>query len=473
MGLKKRTQRIGRLTRELLAEGESSRVDFKRQPDGISAEDIVAFANSDRGGNILAGVDEKVVGGAQIGVIRGCDVSDATILQILNKSVGCIPPVSINVYIENLDNNPILRIEIPSSRTKPHCTPKGIYCQRDGARNRPLHPSELLKLFLDSEASSFAARFEVAANRITEELGKLESSLDESIRSMSDQLGWADIQFGDTESTLHSIESMIARIFKETDDISTRLRTLFRQDEREDPVKKREHTAYINRVIKQITENKDLLENVLRGGSLKASVEKNKNGDVSDREAVDLLHAAVNYLRGKEEDKKYSISVKKGKDCTEYHLDQIANLAASEGIIGGEFPSQIRRAYRVGLIVYDRKVVGTAILHKPTIAYRDKIFKRAGSMLKPKNFPYKVGWIFLDSSHRKKGQLNRLMKRLESAANGAAIFAVSPASNEFMKTVLSESGFIQDGNDFSLEEETAENVNLFIREAQSKGREAD
>ncbi|MDZ5700212.1 ATP-binding protein [Chelativorans sp. M5D2P16] len=124
-------QNLSKLTRELLAEGESVRSDFKRLPDGISADDLVAFANSEAGGQILAGVDEQVVDKAQIGVVRGCDVSDATVLQILNKAVSCIPPVSIDVYIENLDDKPILRVEVPPSLTKPYCTPRRrTFCAR-------------------------------------------------------------------------------------------------------------------------------------------------------------------------------------------------------------------------------------------------------------------------------------------------------------------------------------------------------
>jgi len=96
-----------------------------------------------------------------------CDVNDATILQIANKALNCIPPVAIRVHIENLSSLPFLRIHVPSSSTKPHCTPKGVYSRRDGSRNRPLHPGELLKMFLESESRAFAERFESAADRIT------------------------------------------------------------------------------------------------------------------------------------------------------------------------------------------------------------------------------------------------------------------------------------------------------------------
>jgi predicted HTH transcriptional regulator len=202
----RRTKTISKSTRTLLAEGESERADFKRTPDGISAEDLVSFANTEAGGSILAGVEEQCgPGGEQIGVVRGCDVSDATILQITNKALSCVPAVGIRVHIEGLGKTPFLRVDIPPSQTKPHCTPKGIYCRRDGSRNRPLHPGELLSIFLESESRAFAEKFEAAASRITDDLGELEASLDHSIRSMADQLGWADSKLGDTESTLSAV----------------------------------------------------------------------------------------------------------------------------------------------------------------------------------------------------------------------------------------------------------------------------
>ncbi|WP_441255916.1 AlbA family DNA-binding domain-containing protein [Tardiphaga sp. 285_C5_N1_2] len=82
-----------------MSEGESERVDFKRAPGGVRADDLVALANSEGGGHLLFSIDEIVSHGAQIGAVRGCDVSDQTILQILSKAVSCIPPVSVDIFI--------------------------------------------------------------------------------------------------------------------------------------------------------------------------------------------------------------------------------------------------------------------------------------------------------------------------------------------------------------------------------------
>lgn len=463
MGLKKRIKTVSQLTKELLLEGESGRADFKRQPDGISAEDLVAFANSDGGGHILAGVDEQVLHNAQVGVIRGCDVSDPAVLQILNKAVGCIPPVSLDIYIENLADKPILRIHVLPSATRPHCTPKGIYCRRDGSRNRPLHPSELLRLFLDSEASAFAARFEVAAERITEELGNLESSLDSSIKSMSDQLGWADYQLGDTESTLSSIQGLVAKLTVDTADANSRLRALFRQDEREDPVRHRARTAYVNKLIQEIRKDEKLFSHVVAGGNLSPSKTQPADGDITDEDAKQLLEIAVNHIRDKEREKMYQIVVKAPKSCTDAEMDQFSAKVVDGGEVADGVRGRVQRAFRLGYIMYEQNVVGTAALKKPARGYRAKVFKKAESLLDPASYPYELGWIFLDQAHRKKGQMTRLIKELLPASKGAALFATTRASNEVMQEMLSQLKFLQNGVEYQSEQSPDDMLKLFVK----------
>ena len=463
MAIKKRIKNLSKLTRELLAEGESVWSDFKRLPEGISADDLVAFANSEAGGQILAGVDEQVVDRAQIGVVRGCDVSDATVLQVLNKAVSCIPPVSIDVYIENLDDKPILRVEVPPSKTKPHCTPKGVYCRRDGARNRALHPSELLRLFLDSESSAFAARFEVAAKRITDELSNLESSLDSSIKSMSDQLGWADYQLGDTESTLDHIQDLIAKLTADTDNANSRLRALFRQDKREDPVRKKARTQYVNKRIKEIKEDKRLFAHVVAGGQLTVKGEHSEDSDITDKDAKQLLQIAVRYVHDTERDKKYQIVVKPPKTCSDDELDRFVAKVIDGGEVVAGIRDRAKRAFRLGFVIHGDAIVGTAALKKPAASYRAKVFKKASSQLDPTAYPYELGWIFLDVPHRQKGQMTRLINDLLPAAKDSALFATTRTSNEVMREMLTQLRFFEDGIEYKSEQNPEDTVKLFVR----------
>ncbi|WP_180336057.1 AlbA family DNA-binding domain-containing protein [Pleomorphomonas diazotrophica] len=294
MPSKKISKTVTADTAKLLQAGEGDRVDFKRGPDGVSAEDLVAFANAG-GGAILAGVDERADdGGAQVGVVVGCDVGDGTILQIANKALGCIPPIAIDVSIENDDDKSFLRINVPSSATKPHCTPKGVYCTRAGRRNRALHPTELLKIFLESEARAFAERFEAAAGRITNELGELEESLESSIQNMADQLGWADSKLGDTESALATIQVYVTRINSETNDIASRLRTMFRQDKRDDPVTERERNKLRGELVDQLLNDRKLLDTLAKGtAAVKIGVEGKAAEELTKEDLQAILMDAL------------------------------------------------------------------------------------------------------------------------------------------------------------------------------------
>lgn len=466
MGLKKRTKTLSSISRALLAEGESERVDFKRSPQGINSDDLVAFANSETGGNILVGVDEQIVDSAQVGIVCGCDVDDASILQILNKAVSCVPPISVDVFVENLNAKPILRITIPASTTKPHCTPKGVYCRRDGSRNRPMHPAELLRVFLETESRAFAERFESAADRITDDLTNLESTLDTSIRNMADQLGWADMQLGDTESSISAILGLTRHLRSETDDISARLRTLFRQDEREDPVRNREMKAFIDALVEQLCEQPDLLKQIAEGGSLQINTQGKTAIELTKDEVSKALTDAVSIAKKQEDMKKYDVFIKTSHECTEEELDSFATLVREGGEVIEGVRARVENAFRLGFVTYDGVIVGTAALKKPISTYRNKVFSKSKSELSPKAYPFELGWIYLRPDHRKRGQMNRLLDKLLSLAGEKGIFSTTRSNNEIMEEILHERGFRTDGEVYPSTQNPELTIKLFIIDAE-------
>lgn len=462
MPSQKRSKALSAHTVGLLASGESERADFKRQPEGISSDDLVAFANSRRGGSILAGVrEDKGESGEQIGIVVGCDVSDASVLQIVNKALGCLPPVAIEVRIENLGQLPILRIDVPSSSTKPHCTPKGVYCVRDGSRNRALHPAELLQVFLENESRSFAERFEAAADRISTELTALEKTLDGSIERMSDQLGWTDAQLDETESKLTSIEELVEELSGEATDTNLR-RAIFRQDNRQDPVKARERQSYLLRIIKQVTKDKDLLDHVVRGGGLKGDPGGKIAEELGPEEISEVLEEAAERIRQSVDDAKYSVAVKSPKDFSSDEIDQVVDLIAAGGEVADGVLSHVRRALWLGTVAYEGKTVGTAAIKTPLLSYRQKAFAKAKSDMVPEEFEHELGWIFLQPDHRKKGQMTRLLKQLLPLLEGKPMFATTRVSNEIMQEVLIQWKFEGQGEPYPSKQRPGEMLRLFV-----------
>lgn len=298
MAKQRRVNGISRHVVRLLNEGEGQLCDFKRSPEAISTDDLVAFANTEAGGSVLAGVEERAgPGGAQVGFVVGCDVTDATVLQIANKALSCFPPVALEISIENLRKSPFLRIDVPPSTNKPHCTPKGVYCRRDGSRNRPIHPSELLKIFLESESRAFSERFESAADRVTNDILRLQENLDESIRAMADQLGWADSKLDDTESSMHSILSYTQRLNTQVSDLTTRIRTLFQQDKRDDPVRSRERKKLLDEFVARFQSDKalrsEILKNIKSGGTLSFTISGLPTEEFTQEELSGIFHESV------------------------------------------------------------------------------------------------------------------------------------------------------------------------------------
>lgn len=458
----RRNRKLSVLTRSLLQTGEGEQVDFKKIPDGVSADDLVAFANSPHGGQILVGVVEENANGAQVGVVRGCDVTDGAMLQIANKAISCIPPVSIEMFIENLDAKPIIRIEVASSATKPHCTPKGVYNRRDGSRNRPLHPSELLRIFLDAEGKAFADRFEAAAERITADLSSLESSLDDSIKSMADQLGWAESQLDDSESNISAILGLVRRIDQKSNDINLRARTLFRQDNRDDPVRKRELNKYAGKLVEAIDARTDLLETVKKGGTLQIKEHSGASDELTADDANQALVVATDYIRRREDGKRYSVFCKTPGKCSDQELEQFCDTVAEGGEVVAGLKERLKEAFRLGFITYDGIVVGTAALKKPRATYRTKVFTSAKAERPAKSYPYELGWIYLKEEHRKKGQMTRLIDELLPLAGTSNLFATTRTSNTIMREMLDQLHFKQEGEEYVSALRPDETLRLYL-----------
>lgn len=155
----------------LINKPEGVDVDFKAQLQGLSSEDLVAFANSPTGGAILIGVSEEVMpDGSQRGNVTGCLIGDGEKLSILNKASQCIPAIDIEIFFEKAEDVTFIRIEIPTGSRKPYCTAKGTYKIRGDGRNLPLTPERLLAIFLTEEGESFLRKFRTATELLDEDL---------------------------------------------------------------------------------------------------------------------------------------------------------------------------------------------------------------------------------------------------------------------------------------------------------------
>ncbi len=466
MTVQRRIQSLSNITKSFLELGETDQVDFKRVAKGLKPEDLVAFANAG-GGSILIGVIEQTRSGVQVGEVEGCDVSDGTVLEILNKASSCIPPVALEVFIENLAQKPILRISIPVSETRPHCTPKGQYLRREGARNRALQPHEMLNLFLEVEARAFAAKFEAAADQIKHNLIDLESSLEATISAMGDQLGWAESKLGGTEDTVDTILARVALIQQGVRDTNSRLRSLFRQEKREDPVRERHKKELVKEMLEQIVDDPELLKSALRGDQLTGTLTGVKAIELTKKDFEQATRDAVKAIRDEIEKRKYTRAIRLPRDCSDKQIEQFVRLVSMGGEVAEGVEDRVMRSHAIGFVEYDGLPVGVAAMKRPLKSYKRKVFENAESKESIESFSHELGWIFLKENHRGKGQMTPLINEMLARFDGFPIFSTTRSSNDVMKEILEHLKFVPSGKPYRSTQSPDETIQLLFKNANS------
>lgn len=194
-------KRVSKRAKLLLKQEEGFDVEFKLGQ--LDVKDIVAFANSVNGGAILLGVEEQTKrNGRQMAIIRGCDVGDREKMAIISRAESCVPPVDIELFIENSSQNPFYRIEIPSGDLKPYCTSGGTYKIRGDGLTQALLPGRLLYMFVEIESREFINRFRDATKGLEEELNNTKSRIIEEMKTL---LGTIDVMEQRIESSLGEI----------------------------------------------------------------------------------------------------------------------------------------------------------------------------------------------------------------------------------------------------------------------------
>lgn len=216
-GFKMNNKKISERASILLNKEEGYDVDYKRNQKGLSVDDLVAFANSSKGGAILLGVDESInEDGQQIGKVVGCTIGDKEKLSILNKASDCQPSVDIEIHVENEGETPFYRIEIPSGEHKPYSTFKGTYLIRGDGRNLPLNRSRLLNIFLQEQSETFFNRFK----KVTEELEGHIVNLDKRIEATNSKVDLFEHNIIDLQEGLgvdiHEITSNVNNLTHKT-----------------------------------------------------------------------------------------------------------------------------------------------------------------------------------------------------------------------------------------------------------------
>lgn len=199
---------LSKRVRLLLNHEEGYDVEFKQSLSGLDNSDLVAFANSEAGGSVLVGVRETRTGKhRQKGEIIGCPTGDKEKVSIINKAEDCVPPVEIEIFIENLNRIPFYRLEIPSGNKKPYSTAGGVYKIRGDGRVKALLPGRLLSMFVETESQQFIERFREATKMLEKGLMDTKSKITKEINELLSNIQGVEDKMEEIDASLEQIFS--------------------------------------------------------------------------------------------------------------------------------------------------------------------------------------------------------------------------------------------------------------------------
>jgi len=193
-----RYQEISAEAQQMLVLGESGRFEFKRDVDAVSVKLLATLANwvaldPDREvAHLLVGVDEiedpatGLVAGEPCGLAKGLDKAVARIQDLASKT----RPVPVDAFIieENVSGEkPFVRVEVRPTMP-PHFDDEGRRQTRQGRSTRALTDDELLRVYLDREAGSFAARFRQTSDELRSAVGAISGQVDDVAAAIEENI---------------------------------------------------------------------------------------------------------------------------------------------------------------------------------------------------------------------------------------------------------------------------------------------
>ncbi|SDL66197.1 hypothetical protein SAMN05216298_4686 [Glycomyces sambucus] len=172
----------------LLAAGESAGIEYKREAKAVKSATLAALANwvaldpSREVAHLLVGVEEVTdrATGLTSGIVYGLSNGlEKSVAQILDVSSSIYPiPVDLFMVEEAVDEeHPFLRVELRPTMA-PHHDGQGRRQTRQGRSTRAMTDDELLQVYLDREAGTFAARFRHTTTELREAVGAVGSQVD-------------------------------------------------------------------------------------------------------------------------------------------------------------------------------------------------------------------------------------------------------------------------------------------------------
>jgi RimJ/RimL family protein N-acetyltransferase len=121
-------------------------------------------------------------------------------------------------------------------------------------------------------------------------------------------------------------------------------------------------------------------------------------------------------------------------------------LVIKGGEVGGAALETNISSARILIVIREQGVIcGVGALKRPQDSYREKVIKKAELALASANYPYELGYIFIEPSLRGRGLSHGLLATALDHSDGAGVFATVRTDNAAMRASLEAAGFTPAG----------------------------
>lgn len=141
------------------------------------------------------------------------------------------------------------------------------------------------------------------------------------------------------------------------------------------------------------------------------------------------------------------VIIKTPSSCSEKECKDFRRLAVKSGEVQVKRLSDlIQNAKALAFLCIDGKNVGIAGLKVPRSSHRSDVFNNAKSKHAPEDFPYELGWVYIEQDHRKQGHSFPLVEKVLAHAEGSNVYATSRKTQTIMHRTLCKCRFVIEGD---------------------------
>lgn len=149
---------------------------------------------------------------------------------------------------------------------------------------------------------------------------------------------------------------------------------------------------------------------------------------------------------------------------SEADLGRFRELVVEGGEVGGaKLTVNIARARILVVAMQAGKICGATALKRPQQTYRNRVATQAGVKLAQEDYPFELGYVYLEPILRRRGLSHRMVASALQHCDAGGVFATVRVDNLGMRATLATAGFAAVGSDYPGAE--GRRIGLLIRQA--------